>query len=242
MQMVMTESFFDPAGTPAESAPLQGFAQQLLQANHIDWQACVQHRFVGEIFAGTLDDDVLRHYLVQDYQFINRFVALLGAAIASSDTFAPRVRLSQFAAMITSDENTYFLRCFDTLGVSQKERIDPVLTEPTRAFQQLMHEAALSQNYANCIAVLAVAEGLYLDWADRPGVSAAMLPARFEHAEWIALHANDFFRNFVGWLRSELDRVAPSLSGAQRTEAADFFHRAVLLERAFFDHVYASAA
>ena len=74
-----------------------GFAQSLKDASAADWQACVQHRFVHEIFAGTLDDAVLRRYLVQDYQFINRFVALLGAAIASADVFAPRVTLAQFA-------------------------------------------------------------------------------------------------------------------------------------------------
>jgi len=224
--------------TLSSSLP-NGFAEQLRQANAADWAACVQHRFTDELFAGTLDDAVLRKYLVQDYQFINRFVALLGAAIASADEFAPRVRLSQFAAMITSDENTYFLRSFDALGVPEAERLAPALTPPTQAFQQLMHEAAQSLNYANCLAVLAVAEGLYLDWADRPGITAAMLPPRFEHAEWIALHANDFFRGFVGWLRSELDRLGPQISESERAEAADFFHRAVVLERAFFDHIYA---
>lgn len=216
-----------------------GFAEQLRQSCITDWNACVQHRFVDEIFAGTLDDAVLRKYLVQDYQFINRFVALLGAAIASADQFAPRVTLSQFAAMITSDENTYFLRSFDVLGVPEAERLAPQLTPQTLAFQQLMHEAAQSLNYANCIAVLAVAEGLYLDWADQPAKQALPLPARFEHAEWITLHANDFFRGFVAWLRSELDRVGPSLSDAARAEAAGYFQRAVQLERAFFDHVYA---
>ncbi|MEG2048197.1 MAG: TenA family protein [Comamonas sp.] len=216
-----------------------GFAEQLRQSCMADWNACVQHRFVDDIFAGTLDDAVLRRYLVQDYQFINRFVALLGAAIASADQFAPRVTLSQFAAMITSDENTYFLRSFDTLGVPASERLAPQLTPQTQAFQQLMHEAAQSLHYANCIAVLAVAEGLYLDWADQPAKQALPLPPRFEHAEWITLHANDFFRGFVAWLRSELDRVGPTLSDAARAEATSYFQRAVQLERQFFDHVYA---
>ena len=174
-----------------------------------------------------------------DYLPSNRFVALLGAAIASADQFAPRVTLSQFAAMITSDENTYFLRSFDALGVPEPERLAPSLTPQTQAFQQLMHEAAQSLNYANCIAVLAVAEGLYLDWADQPAKQQLPLPARFEHAEWITLHANDFFRGFVAWLRSELDRVGPALSDAARAEAAGYFQRAVQLERQFFDHVYA---
>ena len=98
-----------------------------------------------------------------------------------------------------------------------------------------MAEAARSQKYANCLAVLCVAEGLYLDGFDQP---LAALPPRFEHAEWIHLHANDFFRGFVGWLRGELDRVGDKLAPEDRAEAADFFGRAVALERAFFDHVY----
>ena len=211
------------------------FSQLLLTQNQADWDACTQHRFIAEMMAGTLDNAVLRRYLVQDYQFINRFVALLGAAIASADVFAPRVTLSQFAAMITSDENTYFIRSFDALGVPESERLEPQLTLPTVGFQALMAEAARSQKYANCLAVLCVAEGLYLDGFDQP---LAALPPRFEHAEWIHLHANDFFRGFVGWLRGELDRVGDKLDPEGRAEAADFFGRAVALERAFFDHVY----
>ena len=218
--------------------PSQGFAEQLRQSCITDWNACVQHRFVQEIFDGSLDDAVLRKYLVQDYQFINRFVALLGAAIASADVFAPRVVLSQFAGMVTSDENTYFLRSFDMLGVPEEQRLTPELTAPTKAFQQLMHEAAQSLNYANCMAVLAVAEGIYLDWADQPAKKHLPMPERFEHAEWIVLHANDFFRGFVGWLRGELDRIGPTLDETQKAEATHYFQRVVKLERQFFDHVY----
>ena len=179
----------------SELNPSQGFAEQLRQSCIADWNACVQHRFVHEIFDGSLSDAVLRKYLVQDYQFINRFVALLGAAIASADVFAPRVTLSQFAGMVTSDENTYFLRSFDMLGVPEEQRLTPELTAPTKAFQQLMHEAAQSLNYANCMAVLTVAEGIYLDWADQDAKKQLPMPERFEHSEWIVLHAKDVLNN-----------------------------------------------
>ena len=200
-----------------------------------NWNACVQHRFVAELFAGSVDDAVMRRYLVQDYQFIDRFVALLGAAIASADCFASRVRLTRFAHMITSEENTYFLRAFEALGVPEAEYRLPQLAAPTRGFQALMAEAAATQDYASCLSVLIVAEWLYLCWADRP---QAALPPRFEHAEWITLHNNAGFRDFVEWLRAELDRLAPDMDAAARTNSADFFARAVQLERQFFDHVY----
>ncbi|MBS9475977.1 TenA family protein [Ancylobacter radicis] len=212
------------------------FSEELRQANAGHWEAATKHRFVEEIFAGTVPDDVMRRYLTQDYQFIDRFVALLGMAIATADRFDSRVRFAQFAAMITSDENTYFLRAFDALSVAEAERHHPVLSAPTAAFLALMQEAAATNDYANCLAVLTVAEGLYLDWADRPDTT---LPPAFIHAEWITLHNNDGFRSFVTWLRGELDRIGAVSEASRRESAAYFFGRAVALERDFFDHIYA---
>jgi len=214
----------------------QSYTHWLRQGQRATWDAVVGHRFVNELFDGSLDDQVLAHYLVQDYQFVDRFVALLGAAIASSDQFAARVRLTRFAAMVTSDEATYFQRSFDHLGVPQSERTQPALTVPTRAFQNVMQEAAQSQNYALCLSVLVVAEWLYLSWAER---APAALPPRCIHAEWITLHNNPDFVEFVGWLRAELDRVGPQLDAAGQQRSVDFFSRAVALEKDFFDHVYA---
>ena len=102
-----------------------------------------------------------------------------------------------------------------------------------------MQEAADTRHYASTLAVLCVAEGLYLEWADQP--DRPLPQSGFQHAEWITLHANDFFRDFVGWLRSELDRMGAGISPAEQDEARQFFHRAVALERAFFDAVYTGA-
>jgi thiaminase/transcriptional activator TenA len=211
------------------------FSERLRAENAGDWSAAKNHRFVDEIFDGAVPTDVMRRYLTQDYQFVDGFVALLGMAIATADHFDSRIRFTQFAAMITSDENTYFLRAFDALGVPGAERRAPIITAPTSGFQTLMREAAATGDYASCLAVLTVAEWLYLDWADRP---SSPLPADFVHAEWITLHNNDGFRSFVTWLRGELDRVGAACAEPSRASAAAFFRRAVKLERAFFDHIY----
>jgi thiaminase/transcriptional activator TenA len=60
------------------------------------------------------------------------------------------------------------------------------------------------------------------------------LPSNFVHAEWITLHDNPDFRDFVAFLLAELDRVGP----ADEAVSKDFFLRAVALERAFFDAAY----
>lgn len=195
------------------------------------WSQAVRHRFVQELCAGTVDDAVLAHYLVQDHRFIDAFLTLLGAAIASADRFESRLRLGRFAGMVSSDENSYFLRAFDALGVDEATRATAPDSAPTAGFKALMREAAATRSYAAALAVLNVAEGVYLEWAMR---APEPPPARFEHAEWITLHDNPFFRDFVAFLRSELDRVGPGEDALAR----DFFQRAVALELAFFDAAY----
>jgi len=156
---------------------------------------------------------------------------VLGGAIASADTLEARLRLGRFVGMVSSDENSYFLRCFDALGVDARAREAIPDNAATAGFKSLMREAAASRSYAATLAVLNVAEWLYLDWATR---APQPLPPRFEHAEWITLHDNPFFRDFVAFLRAELDRVGP----AEDALARDFFQRAVAIELAFFDAAY----
>jgi len=206
------------------------FTEILRRASEPTWSDAVRHRFVSELFAGTISDKVMAGYLIQDQRFLDSFLTLLGAAIASADSFEARLRFGRFVGMVSGEENTYFLRAFEALGVTEKRAETPD-TEPTKGFKAIMREAAATRSYAATLAVLNVAEWLYLDWAMK---APKPLSSNFVHAEWITLHDNPDFRDFIAFLRAELDRVGP----ADEKTSRDFFLRAVVLERAFFDVAY----
>ncbi|WP_336811832.1 TenA family protein [Bosea sp. MMO-172] len=210
------------------------FTETLKQASEPAWTKAVEHRFVTELLAGSISDEVMASYLVQDHRFLDSFLTLLGAAIATADSFDARLRFGRFVGMVSGEENTYFLRAFDALGVTQAQREAIPDAAPTKGFQAIMREAAETRSYAAALSVLNVAEWLYLDWASR---APRPLPDNFVHAEWVTLHDNPDFRDFVAFLRSELDRVGPSEAEVSR----DFFLRAVSLELAFFDVAYEAA-
>lgn len=207
------------------------FTETLRDAAREDWEATISHRFVDELIAGTIAPEVMSRYLVQDHRFLDSFLMLLGAAQASADGFDARLRFARFGGMISGEENTYFERSFEALGVSRQEREDAPDTAPTAGFKAIMREAAETRSYAVALSVLCVAEWSYLEWALK---AKGAYPRSFVHAEWITLHDNEAFRDFVAFLRSELDRVGPAEEGAAR----DVFTRAVKLERAFFDAAY----
>jgi thiaminase/transcriptional activator TenA len=204
-----------------------------------DWDSAVSHPFVAGLFADTLPGSAMRVYLVQDYQFVDAFVALMGAAVAAADTTGARMVIARQLGRVAGEENTYFQRSLDALGVADDEREHPALLPPTASFIALMTEAAGTRDYAACLAVLTVAEWLYLDWASRaPDPPPANPIAR----EWIELHDNPPFAAWVAFLRAELDRLIPALTPAARDRCARFFAEAARLERAFFEAAYTALA
>ncbi|MCD2186382.1 TenA family protein [Actinomycetospora soli] len=193
-----------------------------LRERHAEvWDAAVGHRFVDELGAGTVDDAVLAGYLAQDALFLDAFVALLGAAVAAADRPGPRLVLARQLGLVAGDEDDYFTRALDRLGV----RAPAEPARPTAAFLALMDDARRSADYGRVLTVLLVAEWLYLDWAQRLGAA----PADWLYAEWIELHRGPAFAAWVGFLREEADRVGVD-------EAA--FARTAQLELAFFDAAY----
>src|SRR6266403_242801 len=132
--------------------------RNLRAASEPSWSHAVGHRFVKELFTGAMPDAVMARYLVQDHQFLDSFLTLLGAALASADTFKARLRFGRFIGMVSGEENTYFLRAFEALGVTEDRHAADPDTQPTAGFKAIMREAAQTRSYAAALSVLVVAE------------------------------------------------------------------------------------
>jgi thiaminase/transcriptional activator TenA len=202
-----------------------------------DWDAATDHQFCKELANGSLPIEKMRWYLVQDYKFIDQFVRLLASAIANAPTLADSVPAAQFLGLVTSTENTYFLRSFSALEIPETEQNAPAAPE-TVAFQNLMHDVRASGRYEQMLAVLVVAEWSYLSWANRYKDYDAELP--FWFSEWIDLHTGAGFEGVVSYLRDQLNNVWPHLTEEQKALATSKFQEAVECEKAFFDAAYQS--
>lgn len=200
------------------------------------WQAATQHVFCQELAEGKLPLEKMRVYLVQDYTFINNFIRLAASAIHHAPSLSDRLPLAHFLGIIAGPENTYFERSFEMLNVPIEQQTQPNLLEPTEKFQSLMLKASESGEYANMIAVLCVAEWVYLSWADQVADYKPTLP--FYFSQWIDLHTGDYFTSVVEHLRHQLDISYPQLNSEQQATVMEYFQHAVLLEKQFFDACY----
>lgn len=203
-----------------------------------DWSAGTCHRFVDGLFTGDLDDEVLARHLVQDYQFFDLFLRLLGEAMATAPTGIARLRLGRQIGMLTGEEEGYFQHAFNALDVGLPARLHPPLTCETVDLIDLVYETIATHSWPHVLAVLVGVEWLRLDWARSEGRQATS--RRPEHLRWIELHRGDAYEGWVRFLRQQLDAAEPEdLTGVEQCH--DLFRRAVRAELAFFDAAYRPA-
>lgn len=200
-----------------------------------DWSAMVDNPLFDALAEGSLPGETFAAYMVQDYGFVDPFTALLGHAIGHAPTMEDRVVLGRFVGMLTSDEDSVFQRTFDTFGVPRETRLDPRYLDVTEDFRRLLRDTGRSGRYAEMLAVLVVTEWTYLCWATRIERGEGLHPL---YDEWIGLHDNPTFRNFVDWLRRRLEEEAQTLEEADFARMAERFRETVALERRFHDAVY----
>jgi len=89
------------------------------------------------------------------------------------------------------------------------------------------------------VAVLCVAEWVYLSWAKPFSESVESVDALpFYFGEWITLHSGEYFESVIEHLRTQLDTVFNNAQPAKKQVMQDYFKQAVLLEKQFFDACY----
>lgn len=211
-------------------------SEQLKQSSIEDWSIATNHPFCTELANNSLALDKMRLYLAQDYTFIDNFIRLVSSAIHHAPSLPDRLPLARFLGIIAGPENTYFERSFEVLKVPQSEQKNPILLKPTSDFQALMLKAANSGEYANMIAVLCVAEWVYLSWAQPLVESVESLP--FYFGEWITLHSGEYFESIIEHLRTQLDTAFNHANATKQEMIKDYFNQAVVLEKQFFDACY----
>lgn len=225
----LAPAFFRPVMAPKDKRVPMRPTDHLRDLARADWTAATTHAFTNALGRGDLAPAKMAGYLQQDYLFVDGFVRLLASAIAHAPTLEDAVPSAQFLGLVTSKENTYFLRSFEELRVGEAASAAP----ETAAFQDLMVRSRTSGRYEIMLAVLVVAEWVYLEWATPLAHRAADLP--FWLREWITLHEGAGFESLVAHLRSQLDQVWTDLDAAARADVEACFVEAVRLERAFFD-------
>ncbi len=215
------------------------FSQVLIEKAGSHWENAVDHKFIREMVNGTLEDKVYANYLVQDYAFINPFTELISYAIAYAHTMKQRHELANFLSILTSEEDDYFIRSFEALGVPKAEYLaeDLEIFPSIQGFRSAIKrgiETGRDFGYETCLVIIMAAEAVYCEWATKYQDKE---PEQFYYNEWLLLHNNEGFVSFVAWLKAEVDALA-SLDDEKKKVLEELFIEVCRLESEFFNESF----
>jgi thiaminase/transcriptional activator TenA len=212
------------------------FADSLVRAAEPDWTNATTHRFTVELADDVLADEVWRNYLIQDYAFVETLTSLVGYAVGKAPTMVEKTTFAGFLSVLTGAEDAFFKRAFAAAGVAGADWAGAADSDVTAAFKDLFADA-WKGSYADVLAVFLPVEWVYLTWA----TAQADKKPRAAYDEWIVLHNVPDFREFVMFMKGELNRVSATLNEVEKARVSELFSRACELEVAFFHSVYAQS-
>jgi thiaminase/transcriptional activator TenA len=212
-----------------------GFSDQLLDSGTELWALQMDHPFVRELAAGTLDEAAFRTWLEQDYHYLldyARTFAVLGMKATDESTMAHCFGVANTIVDDEMDLHRSFAADYGLTG----EDLAAVRKAPTcEAYTSYLLRTARGRPLpVGAAAIYPCGQG-YLDVAEH---MAELADGAHRYTPFIEKYTSEEFRESVAWMRDLVDRCAenhPSLRG----EMESAFRRSAELEHAFWEMAYA---
>lgn len=202
-------------------------------------EKATKHPFTVELCDGSLADEKLYVYLLQDYSYFKITLKLLAKALEICDHFPSCLDLGKQIGEFCGAENNYFDTCIKELEAdhSVKSKVKrmhentfplPAVQKYNDYVQNLVSDAEL---YAQVITSIFSMEFVYLKWASDTPIVPGLT---YKHQEWINLHTGEDFETWVKFLEREVNRVYTGNEGVIETTFVDVLN----LEIEFFNDCY----
>ncbi|GAA3900522.1 TenA family protein [Halomonas cibimaris] len=200
-----------------------------------NWRAYIEHDFVRQLGAGTLEDGAFRHYLKQDYLFLIHFGRAYALAAYKSPTLADlRQALEGMKAIIDIELGLHIDYCRQW-GVSEQELAALPEARATLAYTRYVLDTGSRGDLLDLHVALSpclVGYGEIANWLNAQPFTRRGADNPFD--AWIAMYESDEFQQAmqaeVAWLNERLSEVSP----ARFAELTTIFNDATRLEIDFW--------
>lgn len=197
------------------------FTDELYTLARPIWDAQLEHPFVRGIADGSLDPELFKNWVRQDYLYLKEFARVFAWAVAKADQLES---MGWYAAVLNLTLNTemdlhrqYAARFGLTAAELEREPMWPT----TRAYTDFLVRTAADGDMAELVAALLPCAWGYVHIAQR--MVRGELPDDPRYADWIAQYASPEFAEAAAWLKDEMDRLAEGVPPERRQRLAEIF-------------------
>ncbi len=185
------------------------------------WAAQLEHPYVRGIADGSLDEELWKNWIRQDYRYLKEFARVFAWAVARADRLES---MGWYAAILELTLNTEMQLHRDyaaRFGITEEELEATEMWPTTRAYTDFLVRTAADGDMMDLLAALLPCAWGYVYLAKR--LARADLPEDQRYADWIRQYASEEFEEVADWLRAELDRVAAHAGPEKRERLERIF-------------------
>ncbi len=200
------------------------------------WEAQHNHPFVTGIGDGTLDIEILKHWVRQDYVYLIDYARIMSmASVKSPDlqTMTWFADLSSYTLKVEMDLHRSYARDF---GITEKELEQEQRSPTCQGYTDFLLRTAMADPFEVVAAALLPCFWGYYEIGAR--LEDRGLPGRELYDRWIKLYSNPEFGQEVDRCRLLIDRLGSDASSERRTQMEQAFLLSSRYEYLFWEMCY----
>jgi len=217
----------------AAAQPEAGFCDVLRAGSEDIWQATLQHPFLAEVEQGTLPDDKLLFYFIQNVHYIDAAIAFNAEAAARAPDARSRefaLRLLDFGRDEVPRQREYVRRLSQTVTAS----FDPGLAPTARAYTNHLRALASYGSSLDLFVGLLPCEWTYSEFGSR----LAPIVRHPVHVDWLATFGGADHNDMNSQYQGVIDHLVEDAGPARRAELSQVFKTSIRYEWMFWQMAY----
>lgn len=203
-------------------------SDRILTANKPVLDRMLGHRFVADIHADRLGDEVFRRYLAYEGRFVATAISIFAHAVAAAPDIKAQRWLIGVLDALANTQVPYFEEVLARRAIAPPERVPQDVT----AFDAGMLDIARTGDFTDILAAMFAAEWMYWTWCSTAATRRISDP---DLRVWVDLHADRGFADQALWLKDAIDTYG---NHADADRLCAIFERVMRLEIAFHSAAY----
>lgn len=196
------------------------------------WKDYLEHPFIIGMKDGTLDKDLFRDYLVQDYLYLKEYAKVFCMGIVKSKDME-EMRFLYKSISGTMEEGASHIRYMEELGITEKEAENMRAKNENVNYTNYMNNVSL-QGDVKEIAIATLACSWSYGFIGEHLLRKANLEGNY-YKEWIELYGNGSYREFMNsWLKY-INDICKNISKEEEIRYIEIFKKCSLYELEFWN-------
>ena len=204
------------------------------------WQKMLEHPFLTEMTAGTLDRKKFREYLIQDTIYLKYYAKVYAWGFLKTDDTEIMRMLYRDMDCILADESMMHIRYLKEFGLSDAEALARPMQRETKDYLDFMLQTSEKAPLEDGLIGLMPCAFSYYYLAEKVREKAILL-GTYENnyfREWMEHYAGDGYRAYYERTVDLCDRVTKDVSEEKAERLLQLFRTGTMHEMNFWNMSY----